>query len=103
MHKTTRNLFISAITILFLAGSISSQAIAGRNGGSGHGSKNRVATGQAMSKFDSNQSKIQQAPKNKHQFKHLEQEKRKLRNQRELLARNQNRIAQMHRIRVATQ
>ena len=78
MHETTRNLFISTITILFLAGSINSQAIAGRNGGSG--CKNGVAAGQAMSKFDSNQSKIQQAPKNKHQFKHLEQEKRKLQN-----------------------
>jgi hypothetical protein len=77
MHKTTRNLFISAVTLLLLAGAINSQGIAGRSG-SGHGSKKSVAAGHPLNNLDSNQSKIQQTPKSRNQFKYLEQEKRKL-------------------------
>ena len=79
MYKTTRNLLISTVTLLLLAGAINSQVIAGRSG-SGHGNKKVVEAGQPLNNFDSDQSKIQQAPKNRNQFRHLEQEKRKLQN-----------------------
>ena len=102
MHKTTRNLFISTVTLLLLAGAINSQVIAGRSGSS-HGNKKGIEAGQPLNNFDSNQSKIQQTPKNRNQFKHLEQEERKLQDQRELLARNQNRVEEMTRLQVATQ
>jgi len=102
MHKMTRNLFISTVTLLLLAGAINSQVIAGRSGSS-HGNKKGVEAGQPLNNFDSNRTKIQQSPKNRNQFKHLEQEKRKLQDQRELLASNQNRGEEMTRLQVATQ
>jgi TolA-binding protein len=101
MPETTRNLFISTVTLLLLAGAINSQVIAGRSGSS-HGNKKGVEAGQPLNNFDSNQSKIQQTPKNRNQFNHLEQEIRKLQDQRELLARNQNRVEEMTRLQVAT-
>ena len=80
-----------------LAGAINSQVIVGRSG-SDLGNKKGVEAGQPLNNFDSNQSKIQQPPKNRNQFKYLEQEKRKLQDQRELLARNQNRVEEMTRL-----